>query len=180
MHVRRAAVAAAAFAIASIPFASPASAAPPIHETESFPDLFVVEDWCGVPDLDVTVDQMVTVDVVIKKGDRGPAYYIEHFTITATHTANGVSTTYVERSVSKDLKLSVDEETGYLVIDVLQTGNASLYGPDGRLIAKNPGQVRFHIVYDEATDTEISFELTKGSTGRTDDFCAVEVPLFLA
>src|SRR5687768_13335848 len=103
MHVLRAAVTAAAFAIASVPFASPASAGPPIHETESDSDSFVVEDWCGVPDLDVTVDRVITIDTVIKKGDQGPAYFIQHFTISDTRTANGVSTTYVERSLAKDL-----------------------------------------------------------------------------
>ena len=101
--------------------------------------------------------------------------------ISATHTGpNGVTTTYAERSLSKDLKLSLDPVTGYLSIDNLATGNATLYGPDKQAIARNPGQVRFHIVYDPATDTDISFEQTKGSTGRSDDFCAVEVPLFLA
>lgn len=67
-----------------------------------------------------------------------------------------------------------------MTIDTLATGNATLYGPDGKAIARNPGQVRFHIVYDVVNDVEVSFEQTKGSTGRTDDFCAVEVPLFSA
>jgi len=161
---------------------SSASGAPPSHETESGTDpAFVVKNFCGVTGLEVTFVNTVTVDRVIKRGDQGPEYYIEHFTISSTHTGpNGVVTTYSERSISKDLKLSVDPVTGYLIIDQLATGNATLYGPDGRAIARNPGQVRFHIVYDPATDTEISFEQTKGSTGRSDDFCAVEVPLFTA
>ncbi len=159
----------------------PASAAPPIHETESFTDIFVVEDFCGVADLDVGFENDVTIDRVIKKGSKGPEYYIEHFTISSTHTGpNNVTTTYSERSISKDLKLSFDEATGLLTIDTLATGNATLYGPDGNAIARNPGQVRFHIVYDVVNDVEVSFEQTKGSTGRTDDFCAAEVPLFLA
>ena len=160
---------------------SPTSAAPPIHETESFTDpAFVVEDFCDVTGLDVTFVNTLTIDRVIKKGDRGPAYYIEHFTISSTHTANGVTTTYTERSLSKDLQLSYDPETHLLTIDTLATGNSTLYGPDGKAIARNPGQVRFHIVYNVVTDVEVSFEQTKESTGRSDDFCAVEVPLFSA
>jgi hypothetical protein len=161
---------------------SPASAAPPIHETETIvDDAFVVEDFCGVTDLDVTFVNTVTIDRVIKKGAQGPEYFMEHFTISSTHTGpNDVTTTYTERSISKDLKLSFDEATGLLTIDTLATGNSTLYGPDGRAIARNPGQVRFHIVYDVVNDVEVSFEQTKGSTGRSDDFCAVEVPLFLA
>jgi hypothetical protein len=48
---------------------------------------------------------------------------------------------------------------------------------------RNPGQVRFEVVVDHggtpsdpADDTEISFEVVKESTGRTDDFCEVTVP----
>jgi hypothetical protein len=183
MSIRRMLAAAAALGVAVV-FAptSPASAAPPIHVTESGTDpAFVVEDFCGVTGLDVTFVDTVTVETLIKKGDRGPEYYIQHFTISSTHTGpNGVVTTYTERSISKDLKLSLDPVTGFLTIDTLATGNATLYGPDGTAIARNPGQVRFHVVYDPATDTDISFEQTKGSTGRSDDFCAVEVPLFTA
>ena len=181
MNARLAVFAAAAVAVASVSFASPASAAPPIHKTESGTDLFTVEDFCGVTGLDVGFEQTFTIDRVIKKAAQGPEYFIEHFTIASTHTGpNGVSTTYTERSISKDLKLTFDEATGLLTIDTLATGAATLYGPDGTAIARNPGQVRFHIVYDVVNDVEVSFEQTKGSTGRTDDFCAVEVPLFSA
>ena len=182
MSIRRTLAAAAALGLAVLLApTSPASAAPPIHETESGTDIFVVEDFCGVTDLDVSFVQTFTIDRVIKKGAKGPEYFIEHFTISSTHTGpNDVSTTYTERSISKDLKLSYDEKTGLLTIDTLATGNATLYGPDGKAIARNPGQVRFHIVYDVVNDVDVSFEQTKGSTGRTDDFCAVEVPLFSA
>ena len=52
------------------------------------------------------------------------------------------------------------------------TGGNRTLGNDGHLIARNSGQVRFEIVYDSATDTEISNELVFGSTGTNDDFCA--------
>ena len=183
MSIRLTLAAAATLGLAVV-FApmSPTSAAPPIHETESFTEpAFVVEDFCGVTGLDVTFVNTLTIDRLIKKGDRGPEYFMEHFTISSTHTGpNGVVTTYTERSLSKDLKLSYDPETHLLTIDTLATGNSTLYGPDGKAIARNPGQVRFHIVYNVVTNVEVSFEQTKESTGRSDDFCAVEVPLFLA
>jgi hypothetical protein len=35
-----------------------------------------------------------------------------------------------------------------------------------------------HIVHDVVNDKKLSSEQTLGSTGRSDDFCAVEVALF--
>ena len=49
---------------------------------------------------------------------------------------------------------------------------ARTYGHEGKLIAKNSGQVRFEIVYDYVNDVEISNEIVFGSTGTSDDFCA--------
>jgi hypothetical protein len=172
----------AAFGLAASLLASaPAVATPPSIETFDDPYNFTVEDWCGVAGLDVVVDGVATITEKIRVGKDGLEIFIQHFDITETHTANGVATTYVERSLVKDLKLTetVNDE-GVPVLEVLQlsTGAASLYGPDGKAIARNPGQSRFLITFDLATGEELSFERVKGSTGRTDDFCAVEVPLF--
>ena len=84
----------------------------------------------------------------------------------------------VQRVLVKDLKIT---KVGNIVtILQLATGFGTTYGPDGRVIARNPGQCRFRIVFDDngtpaddSDDTEISFDRVKGSTGRTDDFCAV-------
>ena len=54
-----------------------------------------------------------------------------------------------------------------LVIIYFGTGPESTYGPDGKAIARNPGQVRFRVVLDAETEEEISFEQIKGSTGAT-------------
>ena len=58
-----------------------------------------------------------------------------------------------------------------------------IYNSDGEVIGRNPGQIRFEIVVDHGgtptdptDDTEISFEVVKESTGRTDDFCEAMVP----
>jgi hypothetical protein len=62
-----------------------------------------------------------------------------------------------------------------------------LYGPDGKAIARNPGQTRIQIIVDHGgtpTDPEddepMPFEIVKESTGRTDDFCAAAVPILTA
>ena len=84
------------------------------------------------------------------------------------------------RIISKDLNVT-DNGDGTLTIIFFQTGNSVLYGPDGKAIARNPGRpigssstmcVRPSI---PKTTRRISFELIKGSTGRSDDFCAAAV-----
>jgi hypothetical protein len=76
-----------------------------------------------------------------------------------------------------------DNGDGTLTILILTTGNAVLSTPDGKAIGRNPGQTRFELVVDHggtpsdpSDDTELSFEVVKESTGRTDDFCGVMVP----
>ena len=56
-------------------------------------------------------------------------------------------------------------------------------GPDGKAIARNPGQTRLELVFDDNgtpddpfDDIELSREIVKGSTGRSDDFCDAAVP----
>jgi hypothetical protein len=73
---------------------------------------------------------------------------------------------------------------GTLTILILATGNDVLYGPDGKAIGRNPGQIRFEILVDhggtptDPSDDEFLANLgaVKGSTGRSDDFCEAAVP----
>lgn len=133
-------------------------------------------NWCGVQGLTAQVSG--TADGWFQLHQRQPGtepYFTQHVRIDETHTANGVTTRYTENTIDKDLKIQRVGNT--FVITTLSTGNATLYGSDGKTIARNPGQVRFRLVIDAKTGTELSFELIKGSTGRTDDFCAAEVPL---
>ena len=84
----------------------------------------------------------------------------------------------------KDLRVT-DNGDGTLTILVLSTGNIAVYGPDGKALARNPGQVRFELLVDHGgTPTDPSDDefleflgLVKGSTGRTDDFCAAVLPV---
>jgi hypothetical protein len=76
-----------------------------------------------------------------------------------------------------------DKGDGTLTILALATGNDVFYGPDGKAIGRNPGQVRFEILVDHggtptdpSDDVELDFRLVRESTGRSDDFCEVAVP----
>ena len=152
-----------------------------IHEEFDEP----VEDWCGQEGLTVQVEG--TYDAVFRLVSQGREQLI-HFRgrerIDETHTANGVTTRVTVANVFNDLKVT-DNGDGTLTIIILATGNATLYGPDGEAIARNPGQVRFRLVVDHggtptdpSDDEEIDFEQIKGSTGRSDDFCEAELALF--
>ena len=81
-------------------------------------------------------------------------------------------------------KTVTDNGDGTLTIVILATGNAVLYGADGKAIARNPGQLRFadprrpRRDADDPFDDEFLAELgvVKESTRRSDDFCAAAVP----
>ena len=107
-----------------------------------------------------------------------------HSTETVTNLANGKSVTSSAKFIDKDLRVT-DNGDGTLTLLILTTGNAVLYGPDGKVIARNPGQERVEIlVSDGGTPTDPSDDefleflgVVKESTGRSDDFCAAAVPL---
>ncbi|HET6918828.1 MAG TPA: hypothetical protein VFI46_05095, partial [Jiangellaceae bacterium] len=79
---------------------------------------------------------------------------------------------------------ATDNGDGTLTVLFLATGNSVTFGPDGKAIARNPGQIRFELLLDhngtptDPTDDEFLAFLgfVKESTGRTDDFCAAAVP----
>jgi hypothetical protein len=154
------------------------------HETFHEEGTFVEEDFCGAG---FTVNGSFVADgraSVFARGKAGLIYFMDHATVENTLTANGVTIHDHIRIISKDLHVT-DNGDGTLTIIFFQTGNAVLYGPDGKAIARNPGQVRFEVVVDHGgtpddpeDDTEVSFELIKGSTGRSDDFCAAAVAAF--
>ena len=66
------------------------------------------------------------------------------FTNVLTNVANDNTATSVGKVVDKDL-LVTDNGDGTLTILVLTTGPAAAYGPDGKAIARNPGQARFEL-----------------------------------
>lgn len=166
--------------------AAPAGAKPldrgPLFE--EFSETFT--DFCGVPGLTIEVDTVLEGRFLFNARKPGTApYYLETILVERVYTnAEGDFVTETERVLSKDLKVT-DNGDGTLTILVLATGNASVAGADGKVIARNPGQVRFEVLIDhndtiENPDDDVFLEflgLVKGSTGRTDDFCAAVVPI---
>jgi hypothetical protein len=179
---------AAAAAVGSTALAGVAEAKP---FGERFHDevTFVEEDFCE-SGLMVRVDQVI--DGRFQAGPRGSdglIYFAEHVAVTSvlTNLANGNQLTDRSRVLTKDLSV-VDNGDGTLTIEVLATGAFTLYGPDGKAIARDPGQVRFAFVVDHggtptdpSDDTEVAFlGVTKESTGRSDDVCAAAVAALTA
>lgn len=164
---------------------TPAMAAPPGRESFHDSFSFTVDDFCGSEGLSVRLDRVV--DGRIQYNARGSdrlAYFMEHvrFAEVITNLANGEHVRVSENTTSKDLRVT-DNGDGTLTILVLGTGNATIYGSDGKAIARNPGQVRFEVLVDHAgTPTDplddhfLEFlGVVKESTGRSDDFCSAVV-----
>jgi hypothetical protein len=164
--------------------AAGAAAQPPFKERFHDEGTFVDEDFCGAG---LTVDGTFVEDgslLVVAHGPDGLAYSLEHFsgTTTLTNRANGKTVIFEGSAINKDLRVT-DNGDGTLTILLLVTGNDVFYGPDGKAIGRNPGQVRFEILVDHAgtptdpsDDVFLAAEQVKGSTGRSDDFCEAAVP----
>ncbi len=158
------------------------SASAVILEKDTFHDEFSdrVRDFC-VDGLTVRLD--TTVDgrfLVRSQGADQLAYYQEHVKVrqVITNVATREFVTEVDTVLDKDHRVTNNGD-GTLTVTVMATGNGTLYGSDGKAIARNPGQVRFKILLDHggtpgdpSDDEFLEFLGTvKGSTGRTDDFC---------
>jgi hypothetical protein len=167
-------------AVASMSLATAASAQP-IREGGVFEETQIIEDFCDVPGLTVQVDSTTEARfMLIPHGPDGLGYGLEHFKITTvfTNVANGNMATEEDTVLSKDLRVT-DNGDGTLTILGLATGNGVAYGPDGKAIARDPGQIRFEVLIDNggtpsdpSDDEFLEFlGVVKGSTGRTDDFC---------
>jgi hypothetical protein len=172
-------------ALAAVVAAVPAQAEPGrvFKETVHTEDFNEIEDFC---DTGMTVQSHAVADLTFKVRPRGRAgliYFATRLRITETFTnpENGKTMVSTLNGLEKDLRVT-DNGDGTLTVLILATGNAVLYNSDGKAIGRNPGQTRFELVVDHggtpsdpADDTELSFEVVKESTGRTDDFCEVAV-----
>ena len=171
-------------AVALVLVLAPAASAKPLFR-ERFAEKSseVEENFCG--DLTVRVDADVRGSALFNpRGPDGLAYYIEnvHGSVSFTNVANNKSYTNVFNFINKDQKVT-DNGDGTLTILVMATGSEKWYGPDGKLLFNDPGQVRFEVLIDHGgTPTDPSDDefiadlgLVKGSTGRNDldgrDFC---------
>ncbi len=185
---RKSLLACALISLTSISTAGAAGAAPPAEATivEHYVDFVdeVFEDFCGDLDIRFVLDETGTF-VWRRVGGPDGLYYgqaARHGSASWTNLANGKSFTFVFNQIDKDLKVT-DHGDGTRTILVLAAGSTNILGPDGTAVLRNPGQVRFEVVLDDAgtpsdpTDDEfVEFlGIVKDSTGRSDtegrDFC---------
>ena len=173
-------------AVAGAILAGAATAARTVSDTIHEEETFVIDDFCGASGL--TVEDTHVLDLRVHVIDRSqgtePPYFLEYHRSTDvfTNTANGASVTQVLNATQKDLHITGNGD-GTITITSLATGNAVLYGGDGRVLARDPGQIRFQILIDTAgtpadpdDDVELAFlGVVKGSTGRSDDFCEAAI-----
>jgi len=149
----------------------------------------VEEDFCGVDGLTVEFATHTVGTVhAVPHGADGLVYFGFNLKVSdvITNVDNGNFVTAFSTIRDKDQRVT-DNGDGTLTILVLATGNSTLYGPDGKAIARNPGQIRFEFLVDHggtpsdpSDDEELEFlGDVKGSTGRTDDYCAAAVPVLL-
>jgi hypothetical protein len=131
------------------------------------------DDFCGAG---LSVEFDGTVDGRFRVVERGPGsfgYYLENVRVRVVFTdlaTDQTATDIQPNTLGKDQRI-IDNGDGTLTVFTLLTGGARTYGDDGRLIAKNSGQVRFKLIVDAETFDLISEELIFGSTGTNDDFC---------
>jgi hypothetical protein len=177
------AVGAATAALTLVGLSAPALAKPLVREHFQDSSSEVVEEFCG--DLTVRIDREVTGTFLLNpQGRNRLAYATENVreTFSVTNLATGKSYTSVSRVTFRDLKVT-DNGDGTLTIPVLATGSEKWYGPDGKFLFNNAGQVRFKLLIDHSgtpTDPDddefLAFlGVVKDSTGRNDtagrDFC---------
>lgn len=173
-------------AVAAVVLAAVASAGPVFQESFHEEETVVLENFCDVPGL--TVEAAFVTDGrvhAVQHGRQEAPYFVEHVKRTEVYTnlANDKSVTAVVNAMTKDLRIT-DNGDGTITILVLATGNAVLYGEDGKALGRDPGQIRYKILIDTAgtpsdpsDDEFLAFlGVVKGSTGRSDDFCATAVP----
>jgi hypothetical protein len=170
-------------ALAAAALASTAGAGLPSRFTIHHEYAFQVEDFCDETGMTVAIAGAIDIEgKVMPRGRDGFDYFAQHGLQTETLSTNGRSLRSVANVNEKDLRVT-DNGDGTFTVLIVATGNAVLYGTNGKAIARNPGQTRLEIVFDvngtpddPFDDIELSREVVKGSTGRSDDFCAAAVP----
>jgi hypothetical protein len=172
-------------ATAALMLTAAASAGQVSRETIHEEDTLVLDDFCEVEGLSVELSFVLDLRVhAVPHGRDRLVYFLSHGrqTEVITNLANDRFVTTAAKVIEKDLRVTNNGD-GTLTILILATGNATVYGQNGKAIARNPGQTRFELVVDHggtpndpADDEELSFRIVKDSTGRSDDFCGAVVP----
>ena len=171
----------ASAAVATLGVCAPADARP--IEKGKFHEPFSneIQDYCGRPGLTVSNVGEIRGHFLLNERKPGtPPYGLEHVKATQVVTnADGDWIRIVSGALNKDLKITQHAD-GTATILILATGPFTAYDSSGKAIARDPGQIRFEILVDlNGTPTDpfddvfLDFlGVVKGSTGRSDDFCA--------
>ena len=165
--------------------AAVASAGQPIREAIHVDETFELENYCDVEGMTVDVHRVMDIRLQIKtRGRNGFAFFMQHVDLREELTFEGTSLSSRAKFIEKDLKIT-DNGDGTVTVLILATGNAVLYGPNGKAIARNPGQTRFELVIDDGgtptdpnDDVVVDRRTVKESTGRSDDVCEAALSAF--
>ena len=169
-------------AVAGLLVSAPATAAPieKIHFHDTSTDVFT----CAENGLPVQQDDDAIGSFLLNQ--RGSSLFpygrdSVRGTTTWTNLLNGGTYTNVWTANTHDAMIT-DNGDGTATIDYYAAGGSRYYDNAGKLVLKDPGNIRFRLVVDYngtpadgEDDTELSFEVIRESTGRTDtigrDFC---------
>ena len=158
--------------------------AKPIEQGHFFHDTETTVFDCESNGLPVQqVDDVTGSFLGNQRGSSPFPYFREsvHGTTTWTNLENGGTFTKVFTANTHDATIT-DNGDGTITIDFYAAGGARYYDNAGKLVLKDPGNIRFQTVIDYhgtpgdvSDDEQLSFEVTRESTGRTDtigrDFC---------
>jgi hypothetical protein len=170
---------AAGLTVATIAVGGAASAGPPIEHVKFHEETTeIVENFCDVPGLTMRLDRVLDGKFLGKtRGADDEPFIVEHekFTDVWTNPANGNVVTVEAANLFKIQELTINPDGTTTVIQ-LGTGSFTAYGPDGKAIARDPGQIRVEFLFHVDGTFEV-VGVVKESTGRSDDFCAAAVPV---
>jgi hypothetical protein len=168
--------------------AASATAGVAMHDSIHDEGEFTIQNFCDQPGLNVDLRFVMDIRVHgVPHGPSGLLYLLQNGTRTEliTNLANGKTVRSTANVIEKDRRVT-DNGDGTLTIIDLATGNAVVYGPNGKAIARNPGQTVFRLLIDDNgtpndpdDDQILDQQEIKSSTGRSDDFCAAVVPAIL-
>ena len=162
---------------AAVMLTTAATAGPPSREVIHDEVTFVEADFCGVSGMSVEIARVVHIKVqAVAHGPDRLEYFLSHGRTTEvlTNLANDESVNSVSSVTEKDQRVTENTD-GTVTVLILATGNAVLYGADGKAIARNPGQTRFELLFAEDGSFLEFLGVVKESTGRSDDFCDAAV-----
>lgn len=152
--------------------AAPATGAPPERFSLDFADSGTTGDFCEAglaTQPTFTYDQTGTGSVRLRGGI---PYFQGHTRIVQTFTYEGSTVTVLSpHLLEKDISVT-DNGDGTATLIVLFTGPERTLDENGRILAKNDGQLRERWLVDLEADEIVSREVILGSTGTNDDFCA--------